>query len=118
MKNINFMQQNALDFATEKCVISENIKDEQNQEIVWELKRLNFVEFEELLKLSLSSRNKINYPKSIYKLIAKSVVKPNLNSVSLQNKYDVTSGEMLLRVMLTEDEYSKLFEKIKSMYIN
>ncbi len=118
MNNINFMQEKALNFGIEKVVVSKNVKDEKNQEIEWELKKLSFVEIEELLLGCKGRNDKINYIKSIYKLMAESVVKPDLSDRELQSKYGVDCREMLLRVMLTPDEYGELLKKIKSMYIN
>ncbi len=117
MENINFMQENAVNLGTETFVVSRNIENGEIDEIVFELKKLSYIEVEQLVIASLSSGNSTSYSKCEYRVVAKSVVVPNLNNVELQNKYNVSSDEMLLRAMLNEDEYLALYKKIREMYI-
>ncbi len=116
LENDVFMLGNAVGFENEKYVASKSFKGEDGEAFEWELRRLSYAEIEEILVGCMVMGEKglrIDYPKSVNLVMARSVVKPNLNDVRLQERYGVKCGEQLLRVMLTSIEYYALIDKVR-----
>ncbi len=70
----------------------------------WEIRSISGIEDEEIVKscLIMGARGlEIDRIKCLDKVMASSVVYPNLNSAELQDCYGVKTSEQLLRVMLT-----------------
>ncbi len=110
-----FMKENVVEVQNEKYVATKRILDENNEPMEWELRSISAKEDEEILKscLTMGARGlEVDRIKCLDRVIASSVVFPDLNNVELQDSYGVKSSEQLLRVMLTAKEYYQLQRQV------
>ncbi len=116
-----FLAENAIKVENQKFVVSDRFLDEEGKPLEWEVRCLNFVDEEEILKeCYLEERVKgggFDIDQSLYygKLAVKATVFPNLNDAKLQNSYGVMGSEMLLKTMLTSSEYTEYLGFIRSV---
>lgn len=118
MKNLeSFLKYSEIENDNIKFVVDENIKDEEGNPIEWELKKLKAQDSEEAqdasFKLDIESQD-VQFNQRVYrgKLMAKSVVYPDLNNAALQNAFDVRTPEDLLVAMLDMGPYQKLEKQV------
>lgn len=101
--------------ANVEIVISERFKDEDGNSVKWELRPLSLGEAQALADESyvLDAKGNKQFDLKAYnrKMVAKSVVFPNLKDAELQAHYNVLGEVELLNVMLTYSEYERLFVK-------
>ncbi len=110
-----FMKENAVKVKNEKYVASKRFLDEKGDPMEWELRSISAKEDEEILKscLKVGVRGlEVDKIACLDRVMASSVVYPNLNDVELQDSYNVKSSEQLLRVMLTAKEYYQLQRQV------
>ncbi len=114
-----FMLQNAVKVENEKFVVSDRFLDENGQPIEWELRTLTKIEEEDIMRscyrvVEKGGRTLNEFDDILYqgKVVASSVVYPELNNVDLQNSYRAMSNDQLLKTMLTAKEYLKLQIKL------
>lgn len=116
-----FLAQNKIKSENIKFVVSKNFV-ENGKPIEWELRTLGADEDEALRR---DSTHKVAVPgrKGVYnaeldsnkylaKMVAASIVYPNLNDKELQDSYKVMGAEALLKAMLSAGEYITLSSKV------
>ncbi len=118
MKNLeSFLKYSEIENDNIKFVVDENIKDEEGNPIEWELKKLKAQDSEEAqdasFKLDIETQD-VQFNQRIYrgKLMAKSVVYPDLNNAALQDAFGVRTPEDLLVAMLNMGPYQKLEKQV------
>lgn len=118
-----FFAQNAEVETMEDFVVSTRFKDKDNKPVPWKLRSITEGENQEIRK-SATKRTKGKYGQynseidtNDYsaKLIASSVVFPELKNAELQKSYGVVGAEKLLQKMLLPGEYSALLEKVQAL---
>jgi len=117
-----FFAQNVQAEIVEEFVVSERFKDENGKPIPWKIRALRESENAEIRKAA-TKRVKVkgqyvpelDHEVYVAKLIAESVVFPNLKDAELQKSYGVLGAEELLRKMLLAGEYSKLAQKVQEI---
>ncbi len=115
-----FYKGNAEQIENVKQVISERFLDKDGKPIEWEIKCLFRIEEEEIMKTCVIHsdvpRRGLDIDNRLFtsKLIANSVVYPDLNNAQLQDTYGVMSADQLVRAMLTSMEYAKVLLVIRS----
>lgn len=117
-----FLSQNVEKIENKKVVISNRFKDEKGNPIEWELKTLSAEENDELertcyINVPVAGRKgqytrELDRNKYTAKLLAETVVYPDLNNAELQDSYGVKTPDALLKKMLTLTEYNKLAEEL------
>lgn len=117
-----FLAQNAIKAENEKHIISDRFVDEKGNPIPWEIRALTAEEDEALRKSctkKVRSKGRItqetDYEEYMAKLIAASVVFPNLNDAELQKSYGVLGADKLVKKMLTSGEYIELLTKVQEI---
>lgn len=103
-----------------ECYFAEvcsDIKNEEGNIIKWKLRPLSTSEEEEIREDSTNNINgilKLNMKKYLEKLIAASVVYPNLYDASLQDSYHCKTPEELLKQLVNvPGEYSALAKLVQ-----
>lgn len=121
MKNLeSFLKYSEVKSDNIKFVVDENIKDEEGNPIEWELKKLKAQDSEEAqdasFKLDIESQD-VQFNQRAYrgKLMAKSVVYPDLNNAALQDAFGVCTSEDLLVAMLDMGPYQNLEKQVNLM---
>ena len=106
----------------EEFVVSERFKDENGKPIPWKIRALTEAENVEIRKSATKHVKvrgqyipQLDPEEYISKLIAASVVFPNLKDAELQKSYGVIGAEELLRKMLLPGEYGKLAQKVQEI---
>ncbi len=102
----------------EKFVVSDCFRDEEGIPLEWEIKSIHFSKNAEILMSCLEKDKhvvKINRFKYIDKVMAESIVHPDLGNAELQNSYGAKSKSGLLKEMLYAREYDRLRKKILKM---
>ncbi len=117
-----FMAQNVVKIENVKLVVSDRFLTDEQKPVEWEIKSLNRGEEEMIMKSCYkfnerSGRQGVELDESLFtaRLIAHSVVYPDLNNTELQNSYYAMSAEQLIKVMLTSTEYAKLLYAIRNI---
>lgn len=117
-----FLAQNALKAENEKFVISHRFVDEKGNPIPWEIQALSEAENQALRKSATKMTGRrgakvpeIDYDLYLSRMIAESVVFPNLKDAELQKSYGVIGADELLRKMLTAGEYANLLEVVQEI---
>lgn len=99
-----------------EIVISERFKDEDGNPVKWELRPLSLGEAQALAdecqKTDAKGNKQFDVKAYNRKLVAKSVVFPDLKDAELQSQYAVLGEDALLNTMLTYGEYLRLFAKV------
>ena len=89
--------------------------------VEWEIKAISAEQDAALRKMCTRKEKKnanlitLDVELYIAKLMAASVVYPDVQNVELQNAYHVMNGEDLLQKMLTSGEYAHLGEQVKQV---
>lgn len=108
-----FLKANRVQKPNFKYAPTKNFVDENGKPIEWEFKRLTTGE-ERLIKESCMLGGKFNSLSYIRKLIAASVVYPDLNNIELQESYGVYTPEELLEELVNSPgEWGELSIKIQ-----
>lgn len=119
-----FLAQNKVTTGNIKYVVSTKFIDpETKQPMEWELRPLSEEENDGIKRACMIQKQVKNgvYTKDVdplkfnAKVIAASVVFPDLNDKELQDSYHVVGAESLLKKMLTMGEYARLFEKVQEI---
>ncbi len=117
-----FMLQNAVKVENEKYVASERFLGEDGQPMEWELRTLTKMEEEEIMRScykAIEKNGKVlnSFDDILFtgKVVASSVVYPELNNRELQDSYRTMSNDQLLKAMLTANEYLRLQVKLNVM---
>lgn len=117
-----FFAQNVKSDIVEEFVVSERFKDENGKPIPWKIRALTEAENVEIRKSATKHVKvrgqyipQLDPEEYISKLIAASVVFPNLKDAELQKSYGVIGAEELLRKMLLSGEYGKLAQKVQEI---
>lgn len=102
MEQSYFLKENARFLQEEEIVLSERLEKEMENS-KWVIRPITQKQCEELLKKS-------NYDSKKFEtaVIVKSVVRPDLEEVSLQTKFQTIGAEQLLLKMLLAGEYDQL----------
>lgn len=95
-------------------IISERFIDENGKLIPWKIRSMSEKE-NELIRKNTPRDKKGNIDGEAYavKLVAESVVFPNLKDADLQKSYGVMGAEDLIKEMLLSGEYSRLCQKVQ-----
>lgn len=95
-------------------IISERFNDENGKPIPWKIRSMSEKE-NELIRKNTPRDKKGNIDGEAYavKLVAESVVFPNLKDAELQKSYGVMGAEDLIKEMLLSGEYSRLCQKVQ-----
>lgn len=117
-----FFAQNVKKDIVEEVVVSERFKDENGKPIAWKIRALTEEENETLRK-EATDRVKVKggytYETKpevyIAKVVAASVVFPDLKNAELQASYGVMGAEALLKKMLLPGEYAALVDKVQEV---
>ncbi len=117
-----FMFQNAVKVENEKYVASERFLGEDGQPMEWELRTLTKIEEEEIMRSCYRMTEKGGKTYNEFddilftgKVVASSVVYPELNNRELQDSYRAMTNDQLLKTMLTSGEYLRLQVKLNVM---
>lgn len=117
-----FMAQNAIKPENEKHIISDRFRDEKGNPIPWEIKAISEDENEVLRKSCIKRtkkrgiiQNEIDQNLYLGKLVAESVVYPNLKDAELQKSYGVLGADKLAKKMLTAGEYVRLLQIVQQV---
>lgn len=121
MKNLNsFLKRSEIQLQNIKCVVCEDITDERGKPVEWELKKLTAKEGNiaqnEAVNLNIKTQD-ASFDQSLFreKVMAMSVVYPNLNNKELQDAFGVRTPEDLLQSMLSMSEYMALEQKVNEL---
>ncbi|GAA0229507.1 phage tail assembly chaperone [Metaclostridioides mangenotii] len=118
MKNLeSFLNRSKANADNIKFVVDENIIDEEGNPIEWELRKLKAKDGDlardEALQLNVNTQEaKFNQRLYTNKIMAMSVVYPDLNNAELQDAYGVRTPEDLLVSMLDLVPYQKLEKQV------
>ncbi|BBH19860.1 phage portal protein [Paenibacillus baekrokdamisoli] len=118
-----FFAQNVQTDVMEEFVVSTRFKGADGQPVAWKLRTMDEDENEYCRKAATKHiKNKggqripeTDYNEYITKLIATSVVFPNLKDAELQKSYGILGECALLKKMLLPGEYATLTQKIQEM---
>lgn len=120
-----FMAGNAEPIENKKVIISERFKDKDGNPIPFEIRAITSEENDDLQRASYvnvpvpGKRNQftreMDQIKYADKMVAASVVYPELDNAELQDSYGVKTPEALLSKMLYVGEYNKLAEEIANL---
>ncbi len=111
---------NPIAVESKKVVISKRFV-ENGMPVEWEIKAISAEQDAALRKMCTRKEKKnanlitLDVELYIAKLMAASVVYPDVQNVELQNAYHVMNGEDLLQKMLTSGEYAHLGEQVKQV---
>lgn len=121
MKNLNsFLKRSEIQLQNIKCVVCEDITDERGKPVEWELKKLTAKEGniaqDEAVNLNIKTQD-ASFDQSLFreKVVAMSVVYPNLNNKELQDAFGARTPEDLLQSMLSMSEYMALEQKVNEL---
>lgn len=120
-----FMRPEILERKPVKYVASKAFVDENGAPVEWELLAPTQKEADAIME-SCTRRIPVNRARTQFtqetdrtlylcRLVAASVVYPNLNDAELQNYYGVQCAEDLVRTMLSQGEYSDLMVKVNNL---
>jgi hypothetical protein len=116
-----FLAQNVIEVENEKVIVSKRFL-ENGKPICWEIRALSEEENETIRKACVKKiKNKgvttqeTDYNLYLGKLIAESVVYPNLKDADLQKSYGVLGADSLIKKMLKSGEYATLVEKVQEI---
>ncbi len=93
------MRDNKLKRDNVKFVATRSLVDENGDGLEWEIKPLNTRE-NDVIRDSCVRENGFDHTGYVAKMIARSVVYPNLNDKELQNSYGVFSPEELVKELV------------------
>ena len=118
-----FLAQNAIKVENEKIVVSQRFVNQAGEPMEWEIRAMTEEE-NKALRRSCTKSVKLNKVARttetdselyIAKMVAESVVYPDLKNAQLQESYKAYGAEELLQKMLTAGEYSTLLEAVHSL---
>ncbi len=122
MNFTEFMLQNVNKIENIKYVVSDRFTDNDGKPMEWEIRCLDRLEEEEIMKTCYKKNNSkgLELDELLFagKLMANSVVYPNLNNAMLQNSYGVMSADTLLKKMLIPYEYLCLQVQVQRLNSN
>lgn len=121
-----FLKQNKTKKENYKYAASKAFKDEDGNTVEWEIKPISTRQYKAILadcthEVPIKGKvntlmPKVDNDKLMNRVIAASVVYPNLNDISLQSSYDVMGAEDLLMEMIDEPgEYVALYKFISDI---
>lgn len=118
-----FFASNVEKMSEESVIVSDRFKDKEGKPVPWKIRMITESENEEIRKSATKYTKGKNgarvpeYNQEAYvgKLIAESVVFPDLKNAELQKSYNVMGAENLAKRMLLPGEYAKLVEKIQTI---
>ncbi len=116
-----FYKENAKQIENVKYVVSERFLDDDGKPVEWEIKCLFRMDEEAILKTCIRNadipRRGLDIDNELFtaRLVAHSVVYPDLNKAELQDTYGVMSADELVRVMLTAPEYTRLVQTVRNI---
>lgn len=116
-----FMKENKVKRTNTKYTPTQSLKDENGRALEWEIKPISTKEndfirstcFKEITSNSRRNITKNEFDHTLYlaKMLAYSVVFPNLNDAQLQNSYNVMNAEDLLKELIDNPaEYQDFVE--------
>jgi len=119
----SFFAQNAIHLDTELFVVSKRFVDADGKPVPWKLRSMTEAENEECRRAATKQvkgkgnarQTELNGDEYLLKLVAKSVVFPELGDADLQKSYGVLGAENLLRKMLLPGEYANLLVKAQEI---
>lgn len=94
-----FMRDNKLKKTNIKYIATSSLCDEKGEGLEWELKPLSTRE-NDIIRDSCIKETGFDHTLYVSKMIAKSVIYPNLNDQELQNSYGVFNPEDLLKELV------------------
>lgn len=123
---IRFMKQNKLKKEVKHYAPTKSLTDENGEPLAWTFRAVSTAENDAIRESCMlevpvtgkpgSYRLKVNTSKYIAKLIACSVVNPNLNNKELQDSYGVMSAEELIKEMVDNPgEYTALSSFVQNL---
>ncbi|MFB5674273.1 phage portal protein [Paenibacillus terreus] len=124
MSNLSlFFAQNVPVDTIEEFIVSERFKDENGNAVAWKLRSMTEEENQECRKAAtrkIKGKNgtytqEIDPNEYMGKLMAASIVYPDLKDAELQRSYGVLGAESLLRKMLLPGEFAALGEKVQAL---
>jgi len=113
----SFLKYSEIERENIKFVVDENIRDEEGNPIEWELRKLkaqNGKEAEDAaFELNIETQE-AKFDQRAYrnKIMAMTVVYPDLNNAALQDAFGVRTPEELLGAMLDIGSYQKLEKQV------
>lgn len=126
MSNLSmFMKKNKVEKVNTKYAATESLLDAEGKPLEWEIKSVNTKQHEELresctMEVQVTGkpgvfRQKLNSSKYVAKLLAASVVFPDLHDKELQDSYGVMTAEDLIQEILDDPkEYNELAEFVQN----
>ncbi|WP_270166102.1 phage tail assembly chaperone [Paenibacillus sp. SYP-B4298] len=118
-----FFAQNASIETTEEYIVSNRFKDEEGNPIPWKLRSITEDQNAEIRKASTRRQKgkngsytlETNQEEYVAKLVAASVVYPELKDLELQKSYSTIGAESLLRKMLLPGEFGGLLKRVQEL---
>lgn len=111
-----FLKENKAETQNIFAEVSSDFKDEEGNVIKWELRSITTSEDEEIRNdctVFDGERSRLNTGKYIARLVASSVVYPDLYNMELQDSYGVKTPEELLKAMVDKPgDFSRLTETV------
>lgn len=124
MSNLSaFFAQNVEAEVTEEVVVSQRFKDKDGNAIPWKIRSMTEEENAQCRKAAMKKikgkggvySQEIDFEDYTARLVASSVVYPDLKNAELLDSYGVRGPETLLRKMLLPGEYTALLQKVQAM---
>lgn len=117
-----FLRQNAAAPENKKVIVSDRFRDDFGNPVPFELRAVSEKEDSDIkaactIKSIFKGRQttSFNNQKYLNKLIAASVVFPDLKDAELQASYGVTSDDELLQAMLISGEHANLLQAVNEI---
>lgn len=114
-----FLKENKIQRQNRTLAVTESLRDNEGKPVEWELKPVSTRENEEIRQSCMIKGEKgyvLNTSLYIARLVACSVVKPDLFNAKLQDSYGVLTPEDLVREMVDNPmEYSRLVEAVEEL---
>lgn len=95
-----FMKENKITRQNTTFVATSSLLDEEGNPLVWEIKPLTTRENDFIRDFCVRESGSFDHTLYLAKMVASSVVYPNLNDAKLQNNYGVLSAEDLLKELV------------------
>ncbi|OPA76621.1 phage portal protein [Paenibacillus selenitireducens] len=124
MSNLSaFFAQNVPTEVVEELVVSQRFKGKEEKPIPWKIRSMTEEENAALRKASMKKikgkggvySQEIDFEEYTARLVATSVVFPELKNAELQQSYGVMGAEALLKKMLLPGEYTVLLQSVQSL---
>lgn len=114
-----FLKENKIKIDNRFFSATKSLIDKEGNPLQWEIRPLSTRENEEIRQSCLvkgSDGYSLNTPLYVARMVAASVVEPNLYNAKLQDSYGVKCPEDLVREMVDlPSEYSKLVEFVEDL---